>query len=55
MHIVKQTQSDSIKSIKIVKKSFSITINLGFLGVYMVNISFGGLSVFKYTKVLVFL
>ncbi len=45
--------SNSIESIKIVKKSFSITINLVLLGVYIVNISFGGLSVLKYTKVFV--
>ncbi len=49
----KQTRSNSIESTKIVKKSSSITINLVFLGVYIVNISFGRLSVPKYTKVLV--
>src|SRR6266699_5235351 len=53
MRTAKQARSDSIESTKMVKKSSSITINLVFLGVYIVNISFGRLSVPKYTKVLV--
>ena len=53
MRTAKQARSDSIESTKMVKKSSSITINLVLLGAYMVNISFGGLSVSKYTKVLV--
>ena len=36
------------------KKSFSIIINLVFLGVYIVNISFDRLLIPKYTKVLIF-
>src|SRR6266699_2972486 len=54
IRIKKQTRFNNIKSIKIIKKSFSIIINLVLLNIYIVNISFDGLSVLKYTKIFIF-
>ncbi len=54
MRIAKQTRSNNIESIKIINKSSSIIINLILLDIYIVNILFGGLSVLKYIKVVIF-